>query len=155
MAKMKDTDKFLSGTDIKGYAISVAMASSILFGYGYHPTVDAIIVTVIWVFLTFSAFVMIGISVATVAIRKHDKRNDKDLGKFYKSLSDMHKSPVKRLIGFVFIGYWLYALVVQEWTVTAVLYVILTLYVQLFVFLTKDIAKEFFVNQLKGEGVSE
>lgn len=152
---MKDENKFLSASDIKGYVFSASLASMILFGYGYHSTVDAIIVTVVWMFLLFSAVVIIGLSVATFAIRKHDKRDDKDLGKFYKALSDMHKSNAKRLVGFMFIGYWLYALVVQEWTVTAVLYVILTMYVQVFIFLTKDIAKEFFVNQLKGEGISE
>jgi hypothetical protein len=151
----KSETKFLSASDIKGYAFSAALASSILFGYGHHGTVDAIIVTVVWMFLLFSAVVMIGLSVATFAIRKHDKRDDKDLGKFYKALSDMHKSNAKRLVGFMFIGYWLYALVVQEWTVTAVFYVILTIYVQVFIFLTKDIAKEFFVSQLKGEGLDE
>lgn len=140
-------------SDVKGYAISAALASSILFGYGYHPTIDAIIVTIIWIWLGFCIIAMAGLSVATVVIRKHDNSNDKDLGAFYKALSAMHTSIVKRLIGLGFVGYWLYALVVQEWTVTAVFYVILTVYVQAFTFLTKDIAKEFFVNQLKGEGL--
>ena len=146
---------FLSAKDIKAYAISASLASAILFGYGYHGTVDAIILTIVWAFLLFSIAAMITLTVVLVAIRKHDKRDDKELGKFYKALSDMHSSIIKRFIGFAFMGYWLYALVVQEWTVTAVFYVILTMYVQLFIFLTKDIAKAYFVGQLKGEGLSE
>jgi len=152
---MKNEKKFLSLSDIKAYATSATLASAILFGYGYHATVDAILLTVIWAFLLFSTMAMITFTVVLVAIRKHDKRDDKELGKFYKALSDMHSGIIKRFIGFVFIGYWLYALVVQEWTVTAVFYVILTMYVQLFIFLTKDIAKAYFVAQLKGEGISE
>ena len=145
----------MSVTEVKGYVISAALASTILFGYGYHPTVDAIIVTVIWLFLIFTAIVMIGLSVATIAIRRSDEADSKDLSEFYKALSAMHTSIFKRLLGFGFVGYWLYALIVQEWTVTAVLYVIITVYVQFFIFFTKDLAKDYFVNQLKGEGISE
>ena len=153
---MAENNTFITWGDLRGYAISIAMASAILFGYGHHPTIDAIIATFVWVFLIFAAVVMLGLSGSLIAIRRHEKRNDPDLGKFYKALSAMHKKGIiKRLLGFGLIGYWLYALVVQEWTATAVFYVILTMYVQLFIFLTRDIAKDFFVNQLKGEGVAE
>ena len=82
-------------SDIKAYAISAALASSILFGYGYHGTVDAIIQTVAWAFLIVAMLGMITFTGVLIAIRKHDKRDDKELGMFYKALSDMHSSIIK------------------------------------------------------------
>lgn len=149
------SDKLVSWSELKGYLISVGLASAILFGYGKHPTVDAIIVTAVWIFLVIAALTFIAMTAITIAIRRPDNRYDKDLGKFYKALSSLHKSTLKRLLGFVIVGYWLYALVVQEWTATAVLYVILTIYGQFFIYATKDLAKDFFVNQLKGNGTNE
>lgn len=137
---------------IKSWLLSVAMASAILFGYGHHPTVDAIIVTLVWVFLIIAGLAVVALSIGTFAIWRNERRFDKDLGSFYKKLSEMHQSWWKRLIGFAIIGYWLYALITQEWTATAVFYVILTIITQFFVFFTKDLAKEFFLAQLKGEG---
>jgi len=137
---------------IKSWLLSAAMASAILFGYGHHPTVDAIIVTVVWMFLIIAGVAVAALAIGTFAIWRNDRRFDRDLGDFYKNLSEMHQSWPKKLVGFVFIGYWLYALVVQEWTVTAVYYVILTIFTQLFVFATRNLAKEFFLAQLKGKG---
>ncbi len=145
----------MTASEIKSHVFSAALASSVLFGYGYHSTIDAIIVTAVWIFISFLVLAVGMITFFTIAIRRHEDRDKKELGAFYKSIADMHKNPLKRVLGFIFVGYWLYAFIIQEWTVTAVIYVIITAYMQLFIFLTKDIAKEFFVNQLKGEGITE
>ena len=123
-------------SDIKGHVISAALASSVLFGYGHHPTVDAIIVTAVWIFLAFSILAVGMITFFTIVIRKHKNRNTKELGKFYKSIADMHRHPIKRVFGLIMVGYWLYAFIIQEWTVTAVIYVITVASMQLFIFLT-------------------
>ena len=140
----------LTSSDVKGWIFSIALASAIIFGYGQHPTVDAIILTVVWIFLAISVLGLGFLTSVLVLIRKTDKPNDKDFGKFYKSLSNMHKNILGRIVGFMLIAYWLYALVIQEWTVTAVFYIIVVIYTQFFIFMTKDIAKDFFHNQLKG-----
>ena len=147
---MTETKRGITFGDIKGYIFSIALASAIVFGYGQHPTVDAIILTVVWIFLTISILGLGFLTSLFILIRKTGKPNDKDFGKFYKSLSDMHKNMLGRIIGFMLIAYWLYALVIQEWTVTAVFYIIIVIYTQFFIYFTKDIAKEFFHNQLKG-----
>lgn len=145
--------KIMTFGDFKNYIASIALASAILFGYGYHSTVDALIVTAVWIFLSIAIVGVTLLTVITFAIRNHKNRNDQEAGPFYKALSDMHdRHIVKRLIGFVMIGYWLYALIVQEWTVTAVVYLITVTYMEAFIFATKDIAKEFFLSRLKGEG---
>lgn len=147
---------FMTLSDLKGHAVSVALASAILFGYGYHNTVDALISTAVWIYLVIIIISVVTVTFFTFAIRNYpDKRNDKEMGKFYKSIADMHTSIGRRLFGFLFVGYWLYALIVQEWTITAVVYLVAFVYMQAFIFLTKDIAKDFFVNQLKGEGITE
>lgn len=151
----KNESPFMTMADFKGHTVSAALASSVLFGYGHHPTVDALIITAVWIFLTIATLGVIAITFTTVAIRRHDKCNDKELGTFYKAISEIHSRPLKRLLGFLFVGYWLYALIIQEWTVTAVLYLIIVCVMQAFIFMTKDIAKDFFVSQLKGEGISE
>lgn len=151
---MKNESKFITASEIKNHVISAALASSVLFGYGYHPTVNALIVTAVWIFLAFAGAGVIVLTFVTVAIRKNN-RNDKELGIFYKALSALHGHPIKRLLDLSLVGYWLYALTIQEWTVTAVIYLIIVVCMQLFIFLTKDIAKNFFVGQLKGKGINE
>jgi MFS family permease len=148
-------NKLMTFSEFKGYVVSSALASAVLFGYGHHPTVDALIVTAVWIFLVFVIVAVATMIIFTIAIRRHEKRNDKELGKFYKGIAELHKHPAKRLFGLLFVGYWLYALIVQEWTVTAVIYLITVAVMQAFIFMTKDIAKDFFVNQLKGEGINE
>jgi hypothetical protein len=148
-------DKYMTLSEFKGYVISAALASAVLFGYGYHNTIDALIVTSVWIFLAFSVLAVVMITFFTYAIRKHKDRSSKELAPFYKAISAMHNHGFKRLFSFLFVGYWLYALILQEWTVTAVIYFITVFYMQVFVYLTKDLAKDFFVEQLKGEGVPE
>jgi len=140
----------LTLTDIKSYIVSGALASAVLFGYGQHPTVDAIIVTVVWIFLVAGFLAMVMLTAVLVAIRKSDERNNKEFGKFYDAISKMHKNVLGRIIGFGMIAYWLYALIAHEWTATAVFYVITVVYIQFFIYATKDVAKTFFVDQLKG-----
>ena len=147
---MTETKRELTFDDIKGWLFSISMASAIVFGYGQHPTVDAIILTVVWIFLVVAAVGLAMLTGVIIMIRKTGKPNDKDFGKFYKSLSNMHKNILGRIVGFMLIAYWLYALVIQEWTVTAVFYIIIVIYTQVFIHATKDIAKDFFHNQLKG-----
>jgi len=138
---------------IKGYLNSIALASAIAFGYGYHPTVDAIIVTVAWITLIFSAIAIIALTVIVVVIRgDKDIRSDEAVGPLYKALRDMHSDVVGQIISYAIVGYWLYALVIQEWTATAVFYVTLTIYSKVFSYMTKDLVKDFFLEQLKGEG---
>lgn len=153
MAGMKN--KFMTLTELRGHIISAGLASAILFGYGYHNTIDALIVTAVWIFLALCVIAVGTMTVFTFAIRKHKDRSSKELAPFYKAIGAMHTHWLKRLFGMLFVGYWLYALIVQEWTVTAVIYFITVAYMQTFIFMTKDIAKDFFVEQLKGEGISE
>ena len=143
----------MTWSKIKGYLTSIALASAIAFGYGYHPTVDAIIVTVVWIFLPLTALSMILLTIMVFAVRSDNKlRSDPDMGKFYKALRDMHLNVVGQIISYTIVGYWLYALVIQEWTATAVFYVTLTIYSKVFSYMTKDLVKDFFLEQLKGEG---
>lgn len=138
--------------DLTGWAVSAGLASAVLFGYGQHPTVDAIIVTVVWFWFIVAGIVTIALCIVTMAIWRNERRFDEDLGKFYKQISEMSKGFPKNLVGYALIAYWLYALVVQEWTATAVYYVLLVIVTQIYTFATRNLAKEFFLARLKGEG---
>ena len=143
----------MTWSKIRGYLTSIALASAIAFGYGYHPTVDAIIVTVVWIFLPLSALSMILLTIMLVVVRSDNKlRSDPDAGKFYKGLRDLHSNVAGQIISYMIVGYWLYALIIQEWTATAVFYVMVIIYTKVFSYMTKDLVKDFFLEQLKGEG---
>lgn len=140
------------------YTFSVSLVSAIVFGYGKHPTVDAILLTVAWVVIIAGLVAIAALSFITVAIRHADDgkmRNDRDMGSFYKALQDMHSNIWHKLISFAIAGYWLYAFILHEWTATAVVYVISVIWTQIYIALTKDLAKDFFLAQLKGEGATE
>ncbi len=146
-------DENMKLRDIVSYAISVSLIFAIIFAYGKHSTVDALLVTATWILIGLAGVMVVVFSFITFAIRKHERRNDRDLGNFYKALSEMQSSIPKRIFGLFVTAGWLYAFILHEWTVTAVIYFIIVVWTQIFIFLTKDLAKDFFLAQLKGEGL--
>ena len=138
--------------DLYNSLFSAALASAILFGVGYHPTVDAIILTLVWIVIVLAILSVILLSVVTFVVRHNEEiRSAKEMAPFYKAISNMHKEWAARILSYGLTLYWLYALIVQEWTATAVVYTISSISAFTFIQLTRDLEKEYFVERLKGE----
>ena len=139
--------------DLRNYAISLALGSAVVFGVGHQSTIDAIIATVVWLLLVFGMLAIIISTIALFVIGRATVDGDtrKAAAPFYKGLSEMHKGPVARVISFLLSAYWMYGFIIHEWTVTAVVYVIQITFTYIFLFLSKDAVKEFFVDSLKGD----
>ena len=131
---------------------SLALGSAILFGAGMHGTVDAILATVLWIVLIFALIGLICMTIATFVINANEsKKHEKALAPFFAALKKMETGIVQSIISFALTAYWLYALIVHEWTATAVVYTIVAIWGYMFKYLTKDLVKEYFLNSLKGQ----
>ena len=142
-------------SDIIGYVTSGALALLVIFTYGSNPTGDAVLVTLVWLLFGIAAFAIGSMTVVLYAVRSSGKKYDSEFAGFYEGLSKLHGNIAKRIIGYAFVGLWLYALILHQWTVTAVFYVVLTVYMQLFLLFTKDLKKDYFHGRLKGEEMAK
>lgn len=133
--------------------ISLAFGSLIVFGVGYHSTVDAIIATVVWVSLVFSllGLVLMVIALFVIGSTATTGETRKAAAPFYKALSDMNSGVIQRLVSFMLSMYSMYGFIIHEWTGAAVVYVIIIMGTYSFIYLSKDAVKQFFIDSLKGE----
>ena len=134
------------------YFISIAAATGVLFGYGHHPTVDALLVAAVW-FCNILIAVSLVILTAMVFLTRKDSDlcYSKEMGSFYESLSSLSVGLWENIISFLVICYWLYVFIIHQWTVTAVAYLFITSYARVFAYATKGMVKDYFLHRLKGE----
>lgn len=143
--KMKTTSKIIS------YLISIGIAATIAFGTGYNETVDALLLTVVWILIAlglFSWLVMgaVGIGITFAGAKLDQKDVDKwkamDKPKWYISI------PISVI--------WLTALASANWPVTAVFYLINTIVLWSVVYMMRSavenyVAKPDIVEKLRKE----
>lgn len=136
--------------DLGNKLTMIAVGTAVVFGIGYHPTVDAIIATVVWIFLV---LMILGMLIAFVGIFAMSRADDEDVKKFYSDMAKAHRKStlVSYILGALTSIYWLYGFVLHEWTGAAVVYVIAIMSSYGFLFMSKAMVKRHFIETLKGE----
>ena len=130
-------DKMMDKETILGYAVAFLLPATIMYGTGYNGTADALILTIVWLFLIIGMFstvllIFAGIVVMTIGVGAEVPQEVKT--KMEKARKGLRRWPIS-----VVIAIWtLVALSSVGWTATAITYFILALIMQ--------IASRLFVN---------
>lgn len=111
---------------ILGYAISLLLPATVMYGTGYNGTVDALIFTMVWILLILGIVAMIlmaFVGVAMTAIGLGD-----EIPTEVKTRMDVCKKQMNRWwLTIMFAGWMLVALASVGWTATAVTYFLIAL----------------------------
>ena len=105
------------------YTVSLAMAIAVAFGTGYNSTIDALLLTIVWLLIVFGGVIVIAASIGVVMCQYlKDEYIPINIIENWKVL----ESP-NWWISLPLSAIWLSALIYVEWTVTAVAYFIETM----------------------------
>lgn len=115
---------------ILGYAIALLLPATVMYGTGYDGTLDALLFTLVWIFLVLGIFTIIivafvGIAMAALGLgdeipaeaKAHMETCKKQLNRWWVTLA--------------LVGWMLVALASVGWTATAVTYFLITLVSQI------------------------
>ena len=123
-------DKMMNKSTVLGYAAALLLPALVMYGTGYNGTVDALIFTMVWIFLILGIFTIILVAIAGIAMAALGIGDE--IPSDLKARMETCKKQLGRWWVTIAIVCWmLVSLASVGWTGTAVTYFLITLVSQI------------------------